>query len=86
MIQAHWVEALAALGGVIMTLSIAILSVTVRGTRRVTRMEASIEAQQRTFDHHVLDSHKAHEVMWDTMKDDRNATNGRLLFLERERR
>jgi len=80
-----WITALATLGSVILALLIMTFGLTVRGTRRWTRMEANIEAQQRTFDAHVMDSRKMHEVMWETMKDDRGATNGRLLFLERQR-
>lgn len=48
-------------------------------------MESNIEAQQRTFDTHVQQSVKVHDELLATMREDRAATNGRLLFLERQR-
>lgn len=86
MITDNSIMALAALGTLLATLSIAILSVVVRNTRRMTRMESNIDAQQRTFDSHVMQSGKVHDELIATMREDRGATNGRLLFLERERR
>lgn len=85
MIDASWLTALGTLGSVVVALSVAILTVTVRGTRRITRMESNIDAQQRTFDTHVTQSVKVHDELIATMREDRGATNGRLLFLERER-
>lgn len=84
MISDNTIMALAGVGTLLLALSIAILSVVTRNTRRMTRMESNIDAQQRTFDGHVTDSRKVHDEMIATMREDRGATNGRLLFLERQ--
>lgn len=75
--------ALSAIGTFMLALLIAVFGLTVRATRRWTRVEANIEAMQQAFSDHVATDRMAHEAMWQEMKEDRRATNERLTFLER---
>jgi hypothetical protein len=80
-----WLVALAAIGTFILTLCAVTFGLVVRGTRRWTRLEVSLTYAESALAAHIASSDKAHGVIFDMLKDDRAATNERLLYLERER-
>lgn len=79
------VMAMSALGSLILALCVAILRTTVKSARRTVTLELQLEYAQRALAEHVLTSTKTHELLYDTIKEDRAATNERLTFLERQR-
>lgn len=79
------VMAASALGTLILALCVAILRTTVKSARRTVTLELHLEYAQKALAEHVETSAKTHQLLYETIKDDRAATNERLTFLERQR-
>lgn len=82
---ADGVMAVSALGTLILALCIAILRSTVKSAKRTVTLELQLEYAQKALAEHIETSAKTHQLLYETIKDDRAATNERLTFLERRR-
>lgn len=77
--------ALGAVGSLILAFCIAILGLTARSARRSTRMEVRIEMYGDRLTEMADESRRERALIRDEMKEDRHATNERLMYLERQR-
>lgn len=61
---------------------IPLIAVLVRGVVKWTRIEGKVDALAVDLKEFMMDKEKAHTLIYSQMKDDRDATNRRLRWLE----
>lgn len=69
--------------GLIFTVMSAVLAMIVRAVIRWTRLEDQLITLSKDMQELVEDKDKTHKEILNQMREDRNATNERLTFLER---
>ena len=72
-----------ALMALVFTVMVAVLGVLVRVIVKWTRIEDKLTTVSEDLQDLVKDKDKVHKEMLDQMREDRNATNKRLTYLER---
>lgn len=81
----QWLTVIAAIGGLVFLISTTSLGFTIRIAMRWATLELRQQQIIKDFDTHLMDSQKRIDSLYDSMKNDRMATNERLTFLERDR-
>lgn len=81
----QWLTVIAAIGGLLFVVSTTSLGFTIRIAMRWAGVELRQQQIIKDFDQHLVDSQKRIDVLYDSIKNDRMATNERLTFLERDR-
>lgn len=80
-----WLEVIAAVGSLLFIMTTTGLGFSIRTSARWARQEQRQEYTQRQLDQHLIESQRRTDMLYQTIRDNQNATNERLTWLEHER-